>query len=239
MFQRHSFRPRKSSDLEVLKFGGAGLGRRPEEATLTLLAALFLRSHSLAAGSLSRLRCSHCDYHRRSQTENPEEKGGHAENRRWRKAHQGPRGPPGRSRESCSDDEKRTAGERAEGFEGRGESSHCESAATTMKKKTSKKKPADPAARKKIARPSSSSAKRIVGIRELGETINLRERRIYMLRDEGMPKISPGKYDLRACLRWYFRYLQRKIVERAYPKTPNSADAASATRHGCCRSRSR
>jgi hypothetical protein len=81
--------------------------------------------------------------------------------------------------------------------------------------KKPKKKPAHRASRKKSARPTSSSAKRLVNIRELGDAIHLKERRIHMLRHEGLPQVAPGKFDLRACLRWYVRFLQNKIAERA------------------------
>jgi hypothetical protein len=69
------------------------------------------------------------------------------------------------------------------------------------------------AAKKNFARLNSPSPKRIVNIRQLGDVVNLKERRLYMLRHEGLPQIAPGQYDLRACLRWYVRYLQRKDQE--------------------------
>ena len=98
------------------------------------------------------------------------------------------------------------------------------------KKSSRKKKPAHPAARQKSARPNSSSAKRIVNIRQLGDVVNLKERRLYMLRHEGMPQIAPGKFDLRACLRWYVRYLQRKIAARANGLGSSATAAAGASK---------
>lgn len=102
-----------------------------------------------------------------------------------------------------------------------------------MKKKTASRKKSDRA--KKSAgtgngKPSSSST-RIVGIRELGDVVNLKERRLYMLRHEGMPQIAPGRYDLRACLRWYVRYLQRKIAERANGLGSSATAAAGAAKN--------
>jgi hypothetical protein len=83
------------------------------------------------------------------------------------------------------------------------------------------------AAKKNFARPKSSSPKRIVNIRQLGDVVHLKERRLYMLRHEGMPKISPGLYDLGACCRWYVRYLQQKILERLNPKESATAPAGA------------
>jgi len=72
----------------------------------------------------------------------------------------------------------------------------------------------------------------IVTIAQLGENLNLRERRLYQLKAEGLPRVSPGRYDLRACLRWYVRYLQRKILERSQPENRDSPTAvAGVIRH--------
>jgi hypothetical protein len=71
----------------------------------------------------------------------------------------------------------------------------------------------------------------IVTIAELGEAVNLKERRLYQLKAEGLPRLAPGKYDLAACLRWYVRYLQRKIAERANPPETSATAAAGVLRH--------
>jgi hypothetical protein len=167
----------------------------------------------------------------RVQISAPGERRPHEEANDQVQARAGSRRPPGRSCARCSSHEKAAACVRAESVEGRGKSTDPEGAATTMKKKTSKKKSSPPASRKKIARPSSSSAKRIVGIVALGAVINLRSRRIYDLRHEGMPMLAPGRYDLRACLRWYVRFLQRKILERAQPKDDSATAAGAVIRH--------
>jgi len=101
----------------------------------------------------------------------------------------------------------------------------------SSKKTSRKKKPAHPAERKKSARPNSSSPTRIVNIRQLGDVVNLKERRLYDLRHEGMPQISPGRYDLGACCRWYICYLQRKIAERANPPETSATAAVAVTKN--------
>jgi hypothetical protein len=54
---------------------------------------------------------------------------------------------------------------------------------------------------------------------ELGAELNLGRSRIFQLRKEPnpLPQVEPGLYDIVKCLRWYVRYLQRKIIERAHP----------------------
>lgn len=54
---------------------------------------------------------------------------------------------------------------------------------------------------------------------ELGAELNLGRSRIFQLRHEPnpLPQVEPGLYDVVKCLRWYVRYLQRKIIERAHP----------------------
>ena len=107
-------------------------------------------------------------------------------------------------------------------------------------KKSSKKKTTHSPARKKRSHAKKSavsgsgkcsSAKRIVGIVELGDVIHLKSRRIYDLRHEGMPMCSPGKYDLGACCRWYVRFLQRKIAERANPPETSATAAVGVAKN--------
>jgi len=98
-----------------------------------------------------------------------------------------------------------------------------------VKKDSRKKKPAHPAARKKSARKKSSGAPTWIGkIRHVGELLNLSERRIFQLQHEGLPRVSPGVYDLVAVARFYVRYLQRKILERSQPENRDSPTAAGA-----------
>ena len=87
------------------------------------------------------------------------------------------------------------------------------------------------AAKKHFARTKSSGPTRVVNIAQLGDVVNLKARRLYMLRHEGMPQISPGRYDLGACCRWYVRFLQRKLLERANPKEENATAAGGVLRH--------
>lgn len=109
-------------------------------------------------------------------------------------------------------------------------------------KKTSKKKPAHPAARKKRSRAKKSAVSGsrkptwIGTIHELAEELNLGKSRIFQLRHEPdpLPQVKPGRYDIPACFRWYVRYLQKKIVQRAFPEDADgdgTAKSAGVTRH--------
>lgn len=113
------------------------------------------------------------------------------------------------------------------------------------KKTSRKKKPAHSATRKKRSpakktsasgsRKTRSRAPRWIGkIADLTRELNLKDRRIYQLAKEGLPKIAPGRYDVGECFRWYVRFLQRKIVERAFPEDADgdgSAKSAGVTRN--------
>ncbi len=78
-----------------------------------------------------------------------------------------------------------------------------------------------------------------VTLAECAEALNLGRRRINQLVKEGLPKVSHGRYDLKVCFKWYIRYLQRKIVERANLEGYNEengdgggpATSSTATRH--------
>jgi hypothetical protein len=76
-----------------------------------------------------------------------------------------------------------------------------------------------------------SSPTWIATIAPLGVELNLSERRIYQLLHEGLPRISPGRYDVVACCRWYVRFLQRKILERAQPREGDGTAAAGVTKN--------
>ena len=56
---------------------------------------------------------------------------------------------------------------------------------------------------------------RIVGIREISIALNLSARRVQQLANEGLPKKSPGKYDLDECRGFYIRYLQAIVEKRS------------------------
>jgi phage terminase Nu1 subunit (DNA packaging protein) len=95
-----------------------------------------------------------------------------------------------------------------------------------------KKKPARTVARKKSDRKKSSGAPEWIGkIRHVGELLNLSERRIFQLQHEGLPRVSPGVYDLVVVARWYVRFLQRKIAERANPPADSPTAAGAVMRH--------
>jgi phage terminase Nu1 subunit (DNA packaging protein) len=103
------------------------------------------------------------------------------------------------------------------------------------KKKSKKKSKATPA-----PKPAKSLSRRVptwVGrIEECAHELNLGSRRVQQLAKEGLPRSERGVYDVVACFRWYVRYLQKKLVERALPEDGDGdaggpATSASATRH--------
>jgi hypothetical protein len=109
-------------------------------------------------------------------------------------------------------------------------------------KKSSKKKTTHSPARKKRSHAkksavSGSGKPRWVGnIHELAEELNLGRSRIFQLRHEPdpLPQVKPGRYDIPACFRWYVKYLQKKIVTRAFPEDADGdspAKSAGLTRH--------
>ncbi len=73
-------------------------------------------------------------------------------------------------------------------------------------------------------------------LEECASELNLGSRRIQQLAKEGLPRAERGVYDVVACFRWYVRYLQRKLVERALPEDGDGdaggpVSSATATRH--------
>ena len=70
-------------------------------------------------------------------------------------------------------------------------------------------------------------------IDEVSSELNVGERYIYELQKRGLPRVKAGRYNIPKCFRWYVRYLQRKLVERALPENGDGSvagPAASATR---------
>ena len=66
----------------------------------------------------------------------------------------------------------------------------------------------------------------------VGGDVDQFESKTYIhLRHEGLPLIAQGRYDLRACCRWYVRYLQRKIIERANGLGTSASAAVGAAKH--------
>ena len=83
-----------------------------------------------------------------------------------------------------------------------------------MKKKTSKKK----AAGKKSSQTKSRVPTWIGKIDECARELHIGERYVYDLQKRGLPRVSPGRYNIPKCFRWYVRYLERKIMERSLKK---------------------
>jgi phage terminase Nu1 subunit (DNA packaging protein) len=108
-----------------------------------------------------------------------------------------------------------------------------------VKHKPSKKKAKSKGVQKKAA-PAKPVSRRVptwIGkLEECAHELNLGSRRIQQLAKEGLPRADRGVYDVVACFRWYVRYLQRKLIERALPEDGDGdaggpATSASATRH--------
>jgi hypothetical protein len=71
-------------------------------------------------------------------------------------------------------------------------------------------------------------------IDECARELNIGERYVYDLQKRGLPRVEAGRYNIPKCFRWYVRYLQRKLVERALPENGNGSIAGTAageTRH--------
>jgi hypothetical protein len=100
-------------------------------------------------------------------------------------------------------------------------------------KKTKQKK----AAGKKSSQPTKSRVPSWIGkIDDVARELHIGERYIFQLAKQGFPRVSPGRYNIPKCFRWYVRYLQRKLVERAHPDDDKSngsvaGPAAGEMRH--------
>jgi hypothetical protein len=73
-------------------------------------------------------------------------------------------------------------------------------------------------------------------IEDVARELHIGERYVFQLAKQGFPRVSPGRYNIPKCFRWYVRYLQRKLVERALPEDGDGhgggpATSSSATRH--------
>jgi hypothetical protein len=90
-------------------------------------------------------------------------------------------------------------------------------------KKSKKKK----AARKEI-RTKSRVPTWIGKIDECARELNIGERYVYDLQKRGLPRVEAGRYNIPKCFRWYVRYLQRKLVERAHPENGDGSIAGAA-----------
>jgi hypothetical protein len=92
------------------------------------------------------------------------------------------------------------------------------------------------AAGKKSAQTKSRVPTWIGKVDECATALHVGPRYIYDLQKQGLPRVKPGVYNVVACLKWYVRYLQRKLVTRAHPDDENgdgsiAGAAASATRY--------
>jgi hypothetical protein len=65
-------------------------------------------------------------------------------------------------------------------------------------------------------------------ISDVATELNIGERYIYDLQKRGLPRVSPGVYDIVRCFRWYTKYLQKKLVDRALPDNENGSVAGVA-----------
>jgi hypothetical protein len=129
----------------------------------------------------------------------------------------------GRIRSSALAHEGTTRCIRDQGIENRRETTNREGKTVTKKKK---------AAHKEIR------TKRPIWVGRISDVateLNIGERYIYDLKKRGLPRISPGRYDVIKCFRWYCRYLQKKLVDRALPDDHKSngvtGTAAGEMRH--------
>jgi len=103
-------------------------------------------------------------------------------------------------------------------------------------KKKSKSHKSKSNSHKKGARVSPRVPVWIGKIEECAHELNLGSRRIQQLAKEGLPRPERGVYDIIESFRWYVRYLQRKLIERAQPDDEDGdaggpVTSAAATRH--------
>jgi hypothetical protein len=76
---------------------------------------------------------------------------------------------------------------------------------------------------------TKSRAPRWIGkIEDVARELNIGERYVYQLATKGFPRVKPGVYNIPKCFRFYVRYLQKKLVDRALPDDHKSNGVASA-----------
>jgi phage terminase Nu1 subunit (DNA packaging protein) len=56
-----------------------------------------------------------------------------------------------------------------------------------------------------------------VDVTKVASALNLDERRVQQLVQEGMPRAARGQYDPVKCLLWYVRYLQNALEKKSVP----------------------
>jgi hypothetical protein len=74
-------------------------------------------------------------------------------------------------------------------------------------------------------------------ISDVATELNIGERYVYQLAKHGFPRVKPGVYNIPKCFRWYVRYLQKKLVERAHPDDENGKGSIAGTAAGEMRHR--
>jgi len=94
-----------------------------------------------------------------------------------------------------------------------------------------KKKTRTPARGKKSGKKPSAKAGKFGTLRECAVALHLSERHVQRLVTDGLPKGARGKYDVDKCLRFYVRYLQRKLKEAALPDPDGGYTANAAVRN--------
>lgn len=53
-----------------------------------------------------------------------------------------------------------------------------------------------------------------VNIAAIANALNLTTRRVHQLKQEGLPTVGRGQYELGPCMAWYIRYLQNALEKR-------------------------
>ena len=143
-----------------------------------------------------------------------------------------PHGKRRRTRESCISDQKKASRDRDQGV-ARGRGEEIREGKPVKKKSSNRNKKSSPApAHKKTV--SRRVPTWIGKIADVARELNIGERYVYDLQKRGLPRVEAGRYNIPKCFRWYVRYLQRKLVERAHPESGDGSvpgPAAGETRH--------
>jgi phage terminase Nu1 subunit (DNA packaging protein) len=63
-----------------------------------------------------------------------------------------------------------------------------------------------------------------VDVNAVAKALNVTARRVQQLKNEGMPSVSRGQYELGPCMAWYIRYLQNALEKRGPNVNPDTPD---------------
>lgn len=63
-----------------------------------------------------------------------------------------------------------------------------------------------------------------VKVEEVAKALNLTTRRVQQLKEEGLPTVGRGQYELGPCMAWYIRYLQSKLDKLGPNTNPDTPD---------------